>query len=97
VTTVRQRPAPSNDFGPYAATRTVDGKVTFCDEVLVARLAGGLLRLQWLGATVEGLVRRMARPLAGGSRRAPAGSTRGSLPCDFETACSPQGYRSTAS
>jgi hypothetical protein len=40
------------------------------DEVLAARLAEGLLRVQWLGAAVERLIRRLAgragRPAAGG-------------------------------
>jgi hypothetical protein len=33
----------------------------FCDEVLAARLAGGLLRLEWLGAAIERLLRRVIR------------------------------------
>jgi hypothetical protein len=32
-----------------------------CDEVLAARLAGGLLRLEWLGAAIERFLRPGAR------------------------------------
>jgi hypothetical protein len=38
--------------------------MALCDEVLAARLADGLLRLEWLGATVERLLHRLAgRPV----------------------------------
>ena len=42
-----------------------DGPLALCDEVLAARLADGLLRLEWLGGTVERLLRRLARRPAG--------------------------------
>jgi hypothetical protein len=32
-----------------------------CDEVLAARLADAMRRVQWLGAAVEHLIRRLAR------------------------------------
>ncbi len=31
-----------------------------CDEVLAARLADGMRRVQWLGASLEHLIRRLA-------------------------------------
>jgi len=61
---VTQRPvppsAPSSYRGPYPIAQPAVGASTPCDEVLVARLAGGLQRLQWLGASLERLVRRLA-------------------------------------
>jgi hypothetical protein len=32
-----------------------------CDEVLAARLADAMRRVQWLGASLEHLIRRLAR------------------------------------
>jgi hypothetical protein len=61
VTTVRQRRVYPGDPGSYAAAQRVDSPAMFCDEVLAARLAGGLLRLEWLGAAIERLLRRVIR------------------------------------
>lgn len=61
MTTVRQRAAHPADPGTYPAAQFDDGPMALCDEVLASRLADGLLRLAWLGATVERLLRRLAR------------------------------------
>ena len=43
-----------------------------CDEVLAARLADGMRRVLWLGASLEHLIRRLAgAPAAHRSGRAP--------------------------
>jgi hypothetical protein len=69
VTTLRQRPAPPDDPRAYLAVRRAGGPVAHpvahCDEVLAARLADGLLRLERLGAAVERLLLRLARRPAG--------------------------------
>jgi hypothetical protein len=63
--TVGPRPAPPDDRGPYLVAQRDDGPLALCDEVLAARLAAGLLRLEWLGGTAERLLRRLARRPAG--------------------------------
>ena len=59
MTTVRPRPAQPNVLRAHAVAQPYDGPLPRCDEVLAARLAAGLLRLEWLGATVERLLRRL--------------------------------------
>jgi hypothetical protein len=70
VTSVRQRPAHRIDARPYPSRPRYEVicPAASCDEVLAARLAEGLLRVQWLGATIERLFRRLAgRPAADAS------------------------------
>ena len=59
MTTVRARPAPPDAPRAYPAAPPYGGPQARCDEVLAARLADFLLRLEWLGATVERLLRRL--------------------------------------
>jgi hypothetical protein len=61
VTTGRPQPTYPTNAGAYAAAQRAYGPPPRCDEVLAARLADGLLRLEWLGATLERLLRRLVR------------------------------------
>jgi hypothetical protein len=71
VTTVRNQPVQAQLIGPGAqgslgpvgslgagAGRHHPGP---CDEVLAARLADAMRRVQWLGASLEHLIRRLVR------------------------------------
>ncbi|HEX2326439.1 MAG TPA: hypothetical protein VHQ00_13655 [Chloroflexota bacterium] len=68
--TVRDQPAQGQGQGQAQAQ--LNGPVAPrgrhsgpCDEVLAARLADGMRRVQWLGASLEHLIRRLAGAPAG--------------------------------
>ena len=63
-------------IGPGAAGAPRGRHSGPCDEVLAARLADGMRRVQWLGASLEHLIRRLAGAPAG----APSGAGRGGRP-----------------
>ena len=60
VTTGRPHSTYPTNAGAYAAQRAY-GTAPRCDEVLAARLADGLQRLEWVGATLERLLGRLLR------------------------------------
>ena len=59
MTTGRPQPTYPTNAGAYAAAQRAYGTAPRCDEVLAARLADGLQRLEWLGATLERLLGRL--------------------------------------
>ena len=80
--TVRDQPAQAQGqlIGPGAAGAPRGRHSGPCDEVLAARLADGMRRVQWLGASLEHLIRRLAGAPAGTQDGVPDGAGRAAPP-----------------